>query len=116
MKPSSTHESFLSSLNRVISSFTDDIGQDKIFYNLTNHMNQPLFCVKPSGSLGTTIPDFQLVIENNSGLAPEDVPKWVRQVAFTISPDDTCAQLKKIIKLQPTFDLAFMITIQESPK
>ncbi|KAG6370074.1 hypothetical protein JVT61DRAFT_12480 [Boletus reticuloceps] len=100
MKPSSTHELFLSSLNHVITSFINSIGQDKVIYNFTNHMNKLLFCVKPNGSLGTAIPDFQLIIENNSGCTPEDpvIPKWVRQVAFTVSPSDTHVQLKQIIE------------------
>ena len=118
MKLSSTHESFLSTFNCVINSFTDGISHDKDIYNFNNNMNKPLFYTKPNGSLGMAIPDFQLVIENNFGCTPGDpfIPKWIREVTFMVPPPDTHTNLKQIVKSHPTIDLAFMLTIQESPK
>ena len=117
MKLLSTHESFLSTFNYVIISFTDHIGQDKDVYNFNNNMNKPLFYIKPNGSMGMVIPDFQAVIEN-SNHTPGDpfIPKWIGEVAFTVLSFDTHANLKQIVESQPMVNLEFMLTIQESSK
>lgn len=108
----------MSTFNRLINSFTDGIGHDRDIFNFNNNMNKPLVYIKPNGSMAAGIPDFQLEIENNSVLRPGDAffPKWIGEVAFTVSPSDTRANLKQIVDSHPTVDLAFLVTIQEVPK
>ena len=118
MQPSSVHEAFLVALTRAIGAFTSGIGHDNCDYNFGSSLNKPLFYVKTDGSSGKAIPDYQLVMENNSNGAPglPLIPKWIGEVSFTVSPSYTRQHLKHVIESQPTVDLAFMIKIEESPK
>lgn len=118
MQPSSVHEAFIVALTRAIGTFTSDIGCDNYDYNFGSSLNKPLFYIKPNGSSGRAIPDYQLVMENNSNHTPglPLIPKWVGEVSFTVPSSYTHKHLKQIIESQPMVDLAFMIRIEESHK
>ena len=62
------------------------------------------------------IPDFQLMIEVNTDTKPRMIPKWVGEVSFTVPASKTRDHLKEIVASKATVDLAFMFSIQESPK
>ncbi|KAG6369352.1 hypothetical protein JVT61DRAFT_14995 [Boletus reticuloceps] len=118
MQPSSTHEAFIVALTHAINTFTSGIGHDQYNYNFGGSLNKSLFSTQPNGSSIRAIPDYQLVMENNSDHAPGIplIPKWIREVSFTVSPTYTRKHLRQVVKSQPSVDLAFMIRIEESPK
>ncbi|KAI9453750.1 hypothetical protein HD554DRAFT_2031731, partial [Boletus coccyginus] len=118
MQPSSVHEAFIMALTRSIGTFTSGIGHDHCNYNFGSSLNKPLFYIKTDGSSGRAIPDYQLVMENNSDRAPglPLIPKWIGEVSFTVPSSYTCRHLKQVVESQPTVDLAFIIRIEESPK
>ncbi|KAG6377255.1 hypothetical protein JVT61DRAFT_1316 [Boletus reticuloceps] len=116
MQPSSTHEAFIVALTSII--FTNSIGHNPYNYNFSSSLNKSLFYTQPDGSSGRAIPDYQLVMENNSNRAPGTplIPKWIGEVSFTVSPSYTRKHLRQVVKSQPSVDLAFMIRIEELPK
>ncbi|KAI9454823.1 hypothetical protein HD554DRAFT_2042952 [Boletus coccyginus] len=97
MQPSSVHEAFIVALTRSIGTFTSGIGHNHCNYNFGSSLNKLLFYIKTDGSSRRAIPDYQLVMENNSDHAPglPLIPKWIREL---------------------TVDLAFIIRIEKSPK
>lgn len=105
-------------LNRIIGEYVSSLGHDKVVFNFNSNLNTPLSYQKSNGSRGLAIPDYQLVLENNSAQAPDSpfVPKWIGEVTFTVPPAQTRIQLQRVVDHQPTVDLAFLVTIQESPK
>jgi hypothetical protein len=118
MKPSAAHEGFLTALTRIIGAFANRIGHDQFIYNINTSLNKGLYYRKSDGSQAVGIPDFQLVIENNSPFARglRQIPKWIGEVCFTVSSSDTRVHLKQLVDALPNVDLAFLITIVESPK
>ncbi|KAG6370925.1 hypothetical protein JVT61DRAFT_10772 [Boletus reticuloceps] len=118
MQPSSTHEAFIVALTSVIGTFTNGIGHNPYNYNFGSSLNKSLFYTQPDGSSRRAIPDYQLVMENNSNRAPGTplIPKWIGEVSFTVSPSYTRKHLRQVVKSQPSVDLAFMIRIEELPK
>lgn len=118
MKPSAAHEAFMTALNRIILAFANKIGHDQFVYNVNTLLNSGLFYRKSDGSQAVKIPDFQLIIEANSRFARglRQTPKWIGEVCFTVSSSDTRTHLKRLVDAMPSVDLAFLITIVESPK
>ncbi|KAF8122335.1 hypothetical protein EV363DRAFT_1301269 [Boletus edulis] len=118
MQPSSTHEAFIVALTSAIGTFTNGIGYNPYNYNFGSSLNKSLFYTQPDGSSARAIPDYQLVMENNSNRAPGTplIPKWIGEVSFTASPSYTRKHLRQVVKSQPSVDLAFMIRIEELPK
>jgi hypothetical protein len=119
MQPSLVHEAFIMALTHAIGVFTSGIiGHDNCDYNFGSSLNKPLFHIKINGSSGRAIPDYQLVMENNSNGAPglPLIPKWIREVSFTVSSSNTRKYLKQVVDSQLMVGLAFIIRIEESPK
>lgn len=121
MSPSGLHESVASTLGDIVSDFARAIGHDKDVHKLIIYMNKHIFYnaphqAKDEGEMREGTPDFQLVMEINGGKQPYMDPKWVGEVAFTTSVSKARVNLKNIIASKPSIDLAFIISIHESPK
>lgn len=118
MNPSYTHEALLHVLSHKIIRFTDRLGHDEVLFNLHSCLNSSITYTKADGSERHAIPDYQLVLGNNNfGVGSTSLtPKWIGQVSFTVPPIPTRTQLKQIVTSCPTYDLAFMVTIEESPR
>ncbi|KAG9311789.1 hypothetical protein JVU11DRAFT_8036 [Chiua virens] len=117
MSPSAAHECLLSVLNQAVHSFIHNLNYDRTTFNLSIYFNRAIRPRMCTDFPNAAVPDFQLVIENHSKLTrgPPFISKWVGEVCFNTSPADTRTQLCQIIDSQPDIDLAFVVTIEESP-
>ncbi|KAG9308548.1 hypothetical protein JVU11DRAFT_11758 [Chiua virens] len=78
-------------------------------FNIT--LNSGLCYINEYNVMRSSLPDFQLEIENN--YKQMTTSKWIREVCFTTSSSDTHNCLWQIIAQNPTINLIFMITIIE---
>lgn len=128
MSPSSLHETILNSLIGVLhGKYINQLGHDDLAHEIVTCMNGSLLYDPPgdtkgskkktgSGSKRETIPDFQLAIKVNAGENPGKIMKWIGEVAFTVPTSKTRDRLKDVVASYPSVDLAFLFSIDESPK
>lgn len=120
MSPSSLHESPVSALSDVVGDFTREIGYDRTMLKARMYTNKHLRYKGPRQEedrrdIREVVPDFQLTIEVNEG-KKRTIPKWVGEVAFTSSAPKARDRLRELGIAKPSIDLAFLFSIQESPK